>query len=198
MLEGLKLALDARKRGLDAKMGQWTPEWQNTFKMTTVATYPSGDWLTILLKEYGGDSTKGDWGMVPVPGKSGASQGGSLFCAFEQTKFKEESAKLLSFLTFDLNAQLQLIDFYNFPVLKKAWDDPKMQQPVDWYAGQQTRLVSAAVAKEFSDRKYTPYDDQCSNIVGTEVTNCLDQGKDPQKALEDAQATAESQIEIKE
>jgi ABC-type glycerol-3-phosphate transport system substrate-binding protein len=197
MLDGLKLALDARTRGLDAKMGQWTPEWENTFKMDTVATYPSGDWLVILLKAYGGEATKGDWGMVPVPGTSGASQGGSLFCSFEQTKFKDESAKLLKFLTFDLAAQLILIDFYNFPILKKAWDDPKMSQPVDWYAGQQTRLISAEVAKKLSDRVYTPYDDQCSSITSTEVTNCLDQGKDPQKALEDAQATAEAQIVLK-
>lgn len=197
MLDGLKLAIEARKKGLDAKLGQWSPEWQNTFKTTTVATYPSGDWLTILLKEFGGEPTKGDWGMVTCPGDTGASAGGSLFCAFEQTKYKEEAAKVLTFFTFDLEAQMQLIQYYNFPALIKAWDDPRMAQPVDWYAGQQTRLVSAAGAKKLSDRKYTPYDDQCSTIMGTELTNVIEQGKDPQKALDDAQATAESQIVLK-
>jgi len=81
--------------------------------------------------------------------------------------------------------------------LIKAWDDPRMAQPVDWYAGQQTRLVSAAGAKKLSDRIYTPYDDQCNTIMGTELTNVIEQGKDPQKALDDAQATAESQIVLK-
>jgi len=197
MLDGLKLAADVRKRGLDAKMTEWTPEWENTFKTTTVATYPIGDWLPILLQAYGGDATKGDWGMVTCPGDTGASSGGSLFCAFEQSKFQEEAAKLLLFFTFDLEAQMRLINYYNFPSLIKAWDDPRMQQPVEWYGGQQTRLVSAAGAKKFSDRKYTPYDDQCNTIMGTELTNCLDQGKDPQQALADAQKTAETQIVLK-
>lgn len=197
MLDSLKLALDARKRGLDAKMTEWTPEWENTFKMGTVATYPIGDWLPILLQAYGGDATKGDWGMVPCPGDTGASAGGSLFCAFEQSKFKDEAAKVLLFFTFDLEAQMRLIDYYNLPSLIKSWDDPRMKQPVEWYGGQQTRLVSVAGAKKFSDRKYTAYDDQCNTIMGTEVTNCLDQGKDPQQALTDAQKTAETQIEIK-
>jgi ABC-type glycerol-3-phosphate transport system substrate-binding protein len=197
MLDGLKLALDARKRGLDAKMTEWTPEWENTFKVGTVATYPIGDWLPILLQAYGGDATKGDWGMVPCPGDTGASAGGSLFCAFEQSKFKDEAAKVLLFFTFDLEAQMRLIDYYNLPSLIKSWDDPRMKQPVEWYGGQQTRLVSVAGAKKFSDRKYTAYDDQCNTIMGTEVTNCLDQGKDPQQALTDAQKTAETQIEIK-
>jgi ABC-type glycerol-3-phosphate transport system substrate-binding protein len=197
MLDGLKFGVDARKRGQDAKMSQWTPEWENTFKATTVATYPMGDWLPILLQAYGGDATKGDWGMVTCPGDTGASSGGSLFCAFDQSKAKDEAAKVLNFFTFDLEAQMRMINYYNFPSLIKAWDDPRMQQPVEWYGGQQTRLVSAAGAKKFSDRKYTPYDDQCNTIMGTELTNAIDQGKDPQQALTDAQKTAETQIVIK-
>ena len=197
MLDGLKLAADSRKRGLDAKMSQWTPEWENTFKKTTVATYPMGDWLPILLKDYGGDATKGDWGMVTCPGDTGASSGGSLYCGFEQSKAKDEAAKLLLNFTFDLEAQMTMIKYYNFPSLIKAWDDPRMQAPVEWYGGQQTRLVSAAGAKKMSYRVYTPYDDQCNTIMGTELTNCIEQGKDPQQALTDAQKTAESQIVIK-
>jgi multiple sugar transport system substrate-binding protein len=196
MLDGLNYAADARKRGLDAKIGQWTPEWENSFKTTIVATYPMGDWLANGL-EYTAPDTKGDWGMVTCPGDTGASAGGSLFCAFEQSQAKEEAAKVLSFFTFDLEAQMKLIDYYNFPSLMKAWDDPRMKVPVEWYGGQQTRLVSAAGAKKFSDRKYTPYDDQCNTIIASEITNCLDQGKDPKQALADAQKTAENQIVIK-
>jgi predicted RNase H-like HicB family nuclease len=48
-----------------------------------------------------------------------------------------------------------------------------------------------------SYRVYTAYDDQCNTIMGTELTNCIEQGKDPQQALTDAQKTAESQIVIK-
>jgi multiple sugar transport system substrate-binding protein len=197
MLEGVNLALEARKKGLDAKMTQWTPEWTNTFKNDTVATYPIGDWLPILLKDYGGDATKGDWGMVTCPGNTGASAGGSLFCAFEQSKNKSTAASVLSFFTFDLEAQMKLIEYYNLPALIKAWDDPRMSQPVEWYGGQKTRLVSVAGAKKFSDRKYTPYDNECSTIMDTELTNVLNQGKDPKQALADAQKTAETQIVIK-
>ena len=134
---------------------------------------------------------------VTCPGDTGASSGGSLFCSFEQSKFKDEAAKMLVYFTFDLEAQMRLIEYYNLPSFMKAWDDPRMKQSVEWYGGQQTRLVSIAGARKFSDRKYTPYDDQCNTITGTEVTNCLDQGKDPQQALTDAQKTAESQIVLK-
>ena len=65
------------------------------------------------------------------------------------------------------------------------------------WASSCTRLVSAAGAKKMSYRVYTPYDDQCNTIMGTELTNCIEQGKDPQQALTDAQKTAESQIVIK-
>jgi ABC-type glycerol-3-phosphate transport system substrate-binding protein len=198
MLDGVKLALDARKRGLDAKMAEWTPEWTDTFKKGTVATYPIGDWLPILLKDYGGDATKGDWGMVTCPGDTGASAGGSLFTAFQQSKHQENAASVLMFFTFDLEAQMQLIDYYNLPSLIKSWDDPRMSQPVEWYAGQKTRLVSVAGARKFSDRKYTPYDDQCSSIMGTELTNVLTNGKEPQQALIDAQKTAETQVVLKD
>jgi len=198
MLDGVKLALDVRKRGLDAKMAQWTPEWTNTFKNAMVATYPIGDWLPILLKDYGGEETKGDWGMVTCPGDTGASAGGSLFCAFQQSKHQDVAASVLSFFTFDQEAQMQLIEFYNLPSLMKAWDDPRMAQPVEWYAGQKTRLVSVAGARKFSDRKYTPYDNECATIMDTELTNVLNNGKDPQQALMDAQKTAETQIVLKE
>ena len=134
---------------------------------------------------------------VTCPGDTGASSGGSLFCSFEQSKFKDEAAKMLVYFTFDLEAQMRLIEYYNLPSFMKAWDDPRMKQSVEWYGGQQTRLVSIAGARKFSDRKYTPYDDQCNTITGTEVTNCLDQGKDPQQALTDAQKTAERQIVLK-
>jgi ABC-type glycerol-3-phosphate transport system substrate-binding protein len=197
MLDGLELTLDARNRGLDAKVNQWTPEWETTFNSATVASYPSGDWLLVFVQEYGGEATKGDWGMVPVPGTSGASAGGSLFCAFEQSKLKDEAYRLMSFLAYDLEAQLLLLDYYNFPALKKAWDNPKMDEPVDWYGGQKIRQISVDVARKFSDRIYTAYDNDCSNIVFNEVTNVVEQGKDPKQALADAQATAESQIEIK-
>ncbi len=197
MLSGLKLAQEVRNRGMDSKINTWTPEWETTFSSASVATYPSGDWLLVFVQEYGGDSTKGDWGMVPVPGTSGASAGGSLFCAFEQSQHKDDAYRLISFLTFNKDAQLLLLNYYNFPALKIAWDDPKMDEPVDWYGGQKIRQISVNVARKFSDRVYTAYDDDCNNITNNEVTNVLEQNKDPQQALADAQATAESQIEIK-
>jgi len=196
MLDGLKLALDARKRGLDSKVAPWTPEWNNTFKMGTVATYAYGDWLAMNIMQYGGESTKGDWGMVPVPGTTGATAGGSLLCGFAQTKHPEEVGKVLSFMSFDKAAQIKQLDYYCFPSLIASWDDPKMSEPEEFYGGQKTRLIKVAGAKNSAARVYTAYDSQCGNIFGTEVTNCLDQGKDPKQALADAQKTAEAQIEI--
>lgn len=197
LLEGLKLAVEARKRGLDAKIWGWTPEWNNTFKTGMVATYAYGDWLVMNIRDYGGEETKGDWGMAPLPGSTTATHGGSLLCAFKNTPHKEEAGNILSYMTFNKEAQLKQLTYFLFPALKAAWDDPMMEEPVEWYGGQRTRLIVVDGARRSAPHVYTPYDDQVSSIFGTEIAKCLDEGKDPEKALADAQATAEAQIEIK-
>jgi multiple sugar transport system substrate-binding protein len=196
-LQGLKLAKLARDKGLDAKLSAWTPEWENSFKQTTVASYLSGDWLQGLIKVYGGENTKGDWGMLPLPGKTGASNGGSTLSIPMQSKNKEAAWKYIAWFSFTVKPQVQMFVLTTcFPGYIPAWDDPVMQEPVEWYGGQEARLISVEVAKEFSHRTYSKYDRQIDDIVSNEVANVLDQGKDPAQALADAEATAESQLQL--
>ncbi|MGQ9681100.1 MAG: ABC transporter substrate-binding protein [Anaerolineae bacterium] len=196
-LQGLKLAKLARDNGIDAKLSSWTPEWENSFKQTQVASYLSGDWLQGLIKVYGGEGTKGDWGMLPLPGKGGASNGGSTLSIPEQSQAKEAAWKYLSYFSFSVKPQVQMFVLTTcFPGYIPAWDDPAMQEPVEWYGGQKARLISIEVAKQFSHRTYSRYDWQLNDIVGVEVANVLDKGKDPAQALADAQETAKIQLEL--
>jgi len=196
-LQGLKLAQLARKKGLDAKLSAWTPEWENSFKNDQVATYLSGDWLQGLVKVYGGEPTKGDWGMLPLPGKIGASNGGSTLGIPMQSANKEAAWKFLSYFCFNVKPQVQMYVLTTcFPGYMPAWDDPAMQEPVEWYGGQKSRLISVEVAKEFSDRIYSKYDSQIGDIMSVEIANVLDKGKDPAQALADAEATAKNQLEL--
>jgi multiple sugar transport system substrate-binding protein len=196
-LAGLVLAQTAREKGLDAKMTSWTPEWQNTFKSTTVASYLSGDWLQGLIVVYGGEGTKGDWGMLPLPGKISAANGGSTLSIPEQSQNKDAAWNYIEYFSFTVKPQVEMFVLTTcFPGYMPAWDDPIMQEPVEWYGGQRSRLISVEVAKNFSDRLYSAYDQTIGEIVGTEVANVLDQGKDPAQALADAQATAEQQLEL--
>jgi multiple sugar transport system substrate-binding protein len=196
-LDGLNLSKQARDEGLDAKLSSWTPEWENSFKTALVASYPSGDWLQGLIKIYGGEETKGDWGMVPVPGTSGASIGGSTLSIPKQSANADAAYKLLEYFSFDYDAQLKMFVLTTcFPSWKPTWDDAVMSEPVEYYGGQPSRLVSVKVAKEFSDRVYSKFDNEIAGIVDSEVTNVLEQGKDPAQALKDADATCKSQLEL--
>ncbi len=197
-LKGLKLAKTARDKGLDAKLTLWTPEWENSFSQTTVATYLSGDWLQGLIKAYGGDVTKGDWGMVPMPFKVGTMQTGSTLCITEQSANKDAAWKYFSYFSFNAKPQLQMYTTtFCFPGYKPAWDDPIMQEPVEWYGGQKARLVSVEVAKSFWDRPaITRHNRPIRDIVDLEVAEALDKGKDPEQALKDAEDTARTQLEL--
>ncbi len=196
-LQGLKLAKLARANGIDAKLTAWTPEWENSFKQTTVASYLSGDWLQGLIKVYGGEPTKGDWGMLPLPGKGGASNGGSTLAIPMQSQNKEAAWKYLAYFSFNVKPQvLMYTTTLCFPGYIPAWDDPALAQPMEWYGGQKAGLISIEVAKQFSHRTYSKYDNQIGDIVGVEIAEVLDKGKDPAQALADAEATAKSQLEL--
>ncbi len=196
-LKGLQMAQLARKNGIDAKLSAWTPEWENSFKQTQVASYLSGDWLQGLIKVYGGEPTKGDWGMLPLPGKGGASNGGSTLCIPMQSPNKEAAWKYLSYFSFNVKPQVQMyVLTLCFPGYIPAWDDPALAQPMEWYGGQKAGLISVEVAKQFSHRTYSRYDNQIGDIVGVEIAEVLDKGKDPAQALADAEATAKTQLEL--
>jgi multiple sugar transport system substrate-binding protein len=197
-LKGLKLAKAARDKGLDAKLTLWTPEWENSFSQTTVATYLSGDWLQGLIRAYGGDATKGDWGMTPMPLKVGTMLTGSTLCITEQSANKDAAWTYFSYFSFNAKPQVQMyVLTFCFPGYKPAWDDPVMQEPVEWYGGQKARLVSVEVAKNFWDRPpITRYNREIRDIVSLEVANVLDKGEDPAQALADAEATAKTQLEL--
>jgi ABC-type glycerol-3-phosphate transport system substrate-binding protein len=196
-VKGLTLAKLAREKALDAKLSAWTPEWQNSFKQTTVASYLSGDWLQGLIVVYGGEGTKGDWGMLPLPGKIGASNGGSTLSIPMQSQNKEAAWKYISWFSFTVKPQVQMYVLTTcFPGYIPAWDDPAMKEPVEWYGGQQSRLISVEVARQFSHRTYSQYDQQISDMLSTEIANVLDKGKDPAQALADAEATAKTQLEL--
>ncbi len=197
-LKGLTLAKTARDKGLDAKMTLWTPEWENSFNQSTVATYLSGDWLQGLIKVYGGDATKGDWGMTPVPGKIGTPLTGSTLCITEQSANKDAAWKFFSYFGFNAKPQLQMyVMTFCFPGYKPAWDDPVMQEPVEWYGGQKARLVSVEVAKNFWERPaITKYNRPIRDVIDVEIAEVLDKGKDPAQALADAEETAKSQLEL--
>ncbi len=196
-LRAIEIAKQARDKKLDARLSIWTPEWENSFKESKVATYLSGDWLHGLIKIYAGEATKGDWGMLPLPKKPGTPLTGSTLCIPEQSANKEAAWKYIEYFSFNVKPQVQMyVQTFCFPNYKPAWDDPAFAQPVEWYGGQKAGLISVEVAKEFYDRPVlSKYHRVLIDILSNEVTAVLDKGKDPAQALKDAEAAAKLQVE---
>jgi ABC-type glycerol-3-phosphate transport system substrate-binding protein len=114
-----------------------------------------------------------------------------------QSQNKEAAWKYISWFSFTVKPQVQMYVLTTcFPGYIPAWDDPAMKEPVEWYGGQQSRLISVEVARQFSHRTYSQYDQQISDMLSTEIANVLDKGKDPAQALADAEATAKTQLEL--
>ncbi len=197
-LRAVTLAKQARDKGLDAKLSLWTPEWENSFSDSKVATYLSGDWLHGLIKLYAGEANKGDWGMLPMPKKTGTVLTGSTLCIPEQAAHKVEAWKFIEYFCFTVKPQVQMyVLTFCFPNYKPCWDDPAFAQPVEWYGGQPAGLISVEVAKQFDNRPVvSAYHRLIMDIVTNEVLNVLDRGKDPEQALKDAEATAKEQFDL--
>ena len=190
-----------RKEGLDAGIGAWTNEWYQAFQNGTVAYEPSGAWLGGHLKNWMAPKTAGKWGTAQCPSlKAGmprmaGSWGGSFLVIPEQSKHKKEAWAFVKF--YCLNKDVQLTTYKaidSFPALKAAWNDPMFEEHMDFFAGQQCRLLWLKIAKEIPAVVTNKYDSVASAIVGSQLASVLNEGKDVDQALKDAKAQIEQRI----
>lgn len=190
-----------RKEGLDAGIGAWTNEWYQAFQNGTVAYEPSGAWLGGHLKNWMAPKTAGKWGVAEFPAlKAGqkpmaANWGGSFMAIPEQSKHKKAAWKFIKYAC--LNKEAQLVGFKisdAFPALLAAWNDPMFNEKMDFFAGQQARLLWIKIAKSVPEVVTNKFDNVAAAIVGSELGSVLNEGKDVDKALADAKAQIEKRV----
>lgn len=190
--EAFEVAKAIRDGGMDARIGAWTNEWYEGFKQGTFAVQLSGAWLLGHLQNWMAPETSGLWGASNLPNGIYGSWGGSFYAIPEQSQNKEAAWKLVQFLTTDPEIQLAAFESIGaFPAVTSVYDDPSFEEPLEFLAGQQARELFASVAQNIEGVATNPNDQLAEEIVNTALSEVLDEGRDIDEALAEAQQLIE-------
>jgi multiple sugar transport system substrate-binding protein len=192
-LKPLQRTVEARKRGVDAKIDWWGAEFANGIKQNAFAGMGIACWMQ------GGTTrdqpqTVGQWRIIHAP-EGDYNMGGSFLSIPEQSKKKDAAWDFVKYICASTEGQNIIFKATGiFPAYKPAWKDPIYDQPVEFFGGQKAYRIWTDVTEKVPALSVNPNDRQAGDIIGAEVTKVKKEGKDPAKAIEDATAEAKKRI----
>ncbi|WP_341676534.1 extracellular solute-binding protein [Niveibacterium sp. SC-1] len=185
----LELARDARKAGIDGKIGTWSSEWSEAFKRNQLASQMMGAWLAGHFETWLAPNTKGLWRASQLPENSFSSWGGSFYAIPKKAEHKKEAWEFVKFMT--MNKEMQLLAYKKmgaYPASAEVQNDPFMNEPVEFLGGQKARLLWKTAAGRIPAIDVDKYDNVALEIVGAALDDVLEDDKDVDKALVEADA----------
>jgi lactose/L-arabinose transport system substrate-binding protein len=200
--EALKVAFETYKKLLDADLVKPVSDWSQFlagFNSGDVATVPTGNWITPSIKAEASQS--GKWAVVPFPKLSSVAHsvnasnlGGSSWYVLN-VPGKEKASDFLA-KTFGSN-----VDFYQkinkeigaIGTYKPAAEGEAYQAADKFFGGQKIIADFAKWTKEIPQVNFGSHTYEIEDILAVELQNFI-KGKNVDKALEDAQAQAETQV----
>ncbi len=190
--EAFSVAKTIREEGMDARIGAWTNEWYEGFRRGTVATQLSGAWLLGHLQNWMAPETAGMWGASNLPNGIYGSWGGSFYGIPEQSQNKEAAWALIQYLTTDPEVQLAALETIGaFPAVVSTYDAPLFAEPIPFLDGQPARELFAEVAENVQGVATNPNDQVAEEFVNSALSQVLDEGRDVESALAEAQSLIE-------
>jgi lactose/L-arabinose transport system substrate-binding protein len=198
----LKVAFELYKELLDADLVKPVSDWSQFlagFNSGDVATVPSGNWITPSIKAEASQS--GKWAVIPFPKLPGVENsvnasnlGGSSWYVLN-VPGKEKAADFLA-KTFGSNS-----DFYQtlnkeigaIGTFKPAAEGEAYQSADEFFGGQKIISDFSKWTEQIPQVNYGLHTYAIEDLLVVEAQNYI-KGKDLDKALEDAQAQAESQL----
>lgn len=198
----LKEAFQTYKKIIDADIVKPTSDWSQFvagFNSGSVASVPTGNWITPSIKAE--SSQSGKWAVVPFPKLSGTANsvnasnlGGSSWYVLN-VPGKEKATDFLA-KTFGSN-----VDFYQTLVkeigaigtYKPAADSEAYKASDDFFGGQNIISDFASWTEKIPQVNYGLHTYEIEDILAAAMQDYL-KGKDLDKVLQDAQKQAEEQI----
>lgn len=136
--------------------------------------------------------TSGLWGASEMPSGVLVSWGGSFYGIPTQSTNQEAAWELIKFLTTNPEVQLEAFKTINaFPAMPETYDSPVFSEELEFLAGQPARVLFAEVAERIPGVATNPGDIVATEIFGSALTQVLEEGRDVQEALDEAQALVE-------
>lgn len=182
----LELVQDVREAGVDADLGAWSEQWVQAFSDGTVAMTANGAWFGGALQTWIAPDVE-DWRVARLP--EYASIGGT-YLSIPQGVPSDQvlpAWEVIEFLTTHPQAQLTSFETIDaFPALTEVYDDPIMEEEVDYYGGQQAREIFAEVALNHPELEVSEFDAQLIGIWGTVLTGVIEGDLTVEEAYERA------------
>lgn len=175
-IEALSVVKEIREAGIDGDLGAFTGPWTQAFADGTVVATVNGAWFGGALKTWIAPDLAGDWRATRLPGNTLAALGGTYLSipANVPDDRKAVAWEIIRYLTTSPNAQIttfEAIDAY--PALTTVYDDPIMNEPVDYFGGQRVRQLYAEVAQEIPNASVSEYDAAVLAVFGNAITDVL-------------------------
>ena len=192
-LKPLQRSVEARKRGVDAKIDWWGAEWNTGLKKNAFAALMGPCWMQGSLNT-NAPEFNGKWRAIHAP-EGDYNVGGSFWSIPQQGKHKEAAWEFLKFAC--VTAEGGNLNFTSqgaLPAYRPAWKDPLYEQPIAFYGGQKAYRLWAEIGDKVPPLPVNPNDREANDIISNEITKVKKQGKDPAKAVEDATAEAKRRI----
>lgn len=188
-VKAFTVAKAIRDNGLDARITAWTNDWYEGFRNGSFATQLSGAWLLGHLKNWIAPDTSGKWQVSNLPGGTYGSWGGSFLSIPTQSKHQDEAWKLIEYMTTQRDVQLKHFEtIAAFPANTTTYNSDLFNQGIEFLGGQKARLLFAEVAQNIKPVQPSKGDHVARSIIlENAIMEVLDEGKDVNKALQDAE-----------
>ena len=188
-VRAFELAREVRRQRLDARVNAWSNEWAEGFRRGKLATELSGAWMVGQMANWVAPSTRGLWRAAQLPGSTFVGYGGTFYAIPRRADPTQKALAwdLIRLLT--LSPELQLAAFKSqdaFPALLATHDDPFFDQPLPFLGGQRARRLWRDAARRITAVQVHKQNNFADEVIGTELDNVLDRGKDIHQALADA------------
>ncbi len=193
-VRAFEVARQVRRNKLDARVAAWSNEWAEGFKRGTLATELSGAWLVGQLSTWVAPQTRNLWRAAQLPEGAHVAYGGAFYAMPRRAASSRKALawEFIQLMTLDRERQLVAFKQYDaFPALLETHDDAFFDEPVAFLAGQKARLLWRTAARRIGATPVHKQNGFADEVVGTELDNVLDRGKDIRTALADAQRLLE-------
>jgi multiple sugar transport system substrate-binding protein len=189
-VRAFELARSVRRHKLDARVNAWSNEWAEGFKRGTLATELSGAWMVGQMANWVAPDTKGRWRAAHLPDNTFVGYGGSYYALPRRAAAENKALawELVQLLTLDPAMQFAAFKSQDaFPALLATHDDPFFNEPLPFLGGQPARTLWREAARRITATQVHKQNNFADEVVGTELDNVLDHGKDIGRALADAE-----------
>lgn len=189
-VRAFELARRVRRGRLDARVSAWSNEWAEGFKRGSLATDLTGAWMVGQMANWVAPQTRGLWRAAQLPENTFVGYGGTFYAMPRRAEPARKALawELIQLLTLDRERQFAAFRSQDaFPALLETHDDPFFDEPLPFLGGQRARTLWRDAARRIRAVEVHKQNNFADEVVGTELDNVLDHGKDIGRALADAE-----------